>query len=76
MFGRKKKNLLFGAQIEPECRYCRHNGSRDGQEPVCVLHREPKGKACKKYEYDPLRREPRNAPPIHTEQYSEDDFKL
>ena len=29
-----------------------------------------------KYEYDPLMREPRCAPPLHSGSYDEEDFKL
>lgn len=76
MFGKKRKKALFGANIEPDCRYCRHNGAKQGDEPLCTLRLEAKEGKCKKYEYDPLMREPRSAPPLRSGQYSEEDFKL
>ncbi len=76
MFGRKKKKALFGGNIEPNCQYCRRNGSKQGDAPLCTLRLELKDGKCKKYEYDPLRREPRTAPLLQTDRYSEEDFKL
>ena len=52
-----------------------HNGGKDG-EVVCALQRKPEGEACKKYQYDPLRREPRVAPSLHTSQFKPEDFQL
>lgn len=76
MFGKKRKKPLFGANIEPDCGYCRHNGAKSDETPLCTLRLSPKNGRCKKYEYDPLRREPRTAPPLRTDRYSEEDFKL
>lgn len=76
MFGRKRKKALFGANIQPDCKYCRSNGAPQGDEPLCMLKSEPKDGCCKKYSYDPLRREPRQAPPLKNAGYSEEDFKL
>ncbi len=77
MFGKKKrKKSLFGAGIEPSCQYCRRNGGRQGKPALCTLHLEPKDGRCKKYEYDPLRREPRTAPSLRDDRYSQEDFKL
>lgn len=73
---RKKKNPpLFGGNIDPCCAYCQHNGGKDG-EVVCALQRKPEGEACKKYQYDPLRREPRVAPSLRTSQFKPEDFQL
>lgn len=71
----KKKKALFGADIEPSCSYCRHNGGKEG-EVLCTVHCEMADGKCKKYQYDPLMREPRSAPPLRTAQYNEEDFKL
>lgn len=73
---KKKKKALFGGGIEPDCRYCRHNGAQAEGRALCTLGLEMKNRKCKKYRYDPLMREPRSAPPICPEQFSEDDFKL
>ena len=74
LFRKKKKTPLFGGSVEPSCAYCRHNGGRG--EPVCTLRLQPQGEACKRYEYDPLLREPKNAPPLRTSQFSPEDFQL
>ncbi len=76
MFWKKRKKPLFGANIEPCCDYCRQNASKQGEAPLCALRLEPGTGKCKKYEYDPLRREPRPAPSLRSEGYSEEDFKL
>lgn len=76
MFGRKRKKALFGGEIQPDCAYCRRNGAKQDCPPRCTLGLSPKDGKCKKYEYDPLRREPRRAPPLRAGQYSEEDFKL
>lgn len=73
---RKKKKPLFGADIEPNCHYCRQNGASGEKEPLCVLGLQMKNGKCKKYRYDPLRREPRTAPPLRSEGFREEDFKL
>ncbi len=76
MFGRKRKKALFGNDVELDCRYCRHNGAKQGDPPLCTLRLSVKDGKCKKFEYDPLLREPRSAPLLRGERYSEDDFKL
>lgn len=75
MFGKKRKKPLFGADIEPSCAYCRHNGGKEG-EILCALRLEMKNGACKKYCYDPLLREPRRSPDLRVSQFTEEDFKL
>ncbi len=76
MFGRKRKKGLFGSTVAQDCAHCRHNGGRQGEKPLCTLRLEPENGKCKKYAYDPLRREPRRAPTLPREDYSEADFKL
>lgn len=76
LFGKKRRKGLFGGNIPPSCGYCRHNGGKQGGSPLCTLRLEPKDGKCKKYEYDPLRREPRTAPPLQADRYKEEDFKL
>lgn len=75
MFGRKKKKGLFGTQIEQSCAYCRRNGGKPGEPPICTLRLTPKKGKCKKYEYDPLMREPKAAPGLGGG-YTAEDFKL
>lgn len=71
---RKKKKQLFGGQIPPSCAYCRHNGG-SAEQPLCALRLTLKNGKCKKYEYDPLMREPKPAPSL-SGGYRAEDFQL
>ena len=73
MFFRKKKQRLFGAQIDPDCALCQHSASQ-GESTYCALRREAVTGPCKKFAYDPLRREPRRTPPLR--EHDPDEFKL
>jgi hypothetical protein len=75
LFHKKRKNTLFGGDIPPDCAYCRHNSGRQGQ-VLCALRCTMTDGKCRQYAYDPLLREPRPAPSLQTEQFSEEDFKL
>ena len=61
----KKNKALFRAkEYEPACELCRHGKlAPDGQSVLCarrgVMRRQS---SCKKYEYDPLKRQPRRTP--------------
>lgn len=72
MFGRKKKKAPFGTEITPKCSYCRFGGKGENR---CALKLSPEdaGK-CRKYVYDPLKREPHAAPPLR--EYHAEDFEL
>lgn len=70
MFG-KKKPKLFGNEIEPSCEYCIHFSVMAGQ-GRCVFSLSCPD--CGKFQYDPLRREPKAAPPL--KDYSDEDFRL
>ena len=75
MFGRKKKKqfpVLFGSRIEPNCAYCAHNA--DGVQKKCLIGQIPGADGCAKFQYDPLRREPKAERKLG--QYSAEDFKL
>ena len=76
-FWKKKKKPLFGGSIEPSCSYCQHNSGKQG-DVVCALRQapSPEGGACKKYQYDPLQREPRVAPSLRASQFRPEDFQL
>ena len=74
-FRKKKKQTLFGGNIQPSCTYSQHNSGQKG-EVVCALRQKPQGDACKKYQYDPLQREPQVAPTLRTSQYRPEDFQL
>ena len=70
----KKKTKLFGNQIEVNCEYCVNSYDYDGAN-VCRLncYLQPDGN-CSRFMYDPLRRAPRNPPPLET--HDADEFKL
>lgn len=74
-FRKKKKQTLFGGNVPPNCVYCQHNSGKNG-EVICALHQTPVEESCKKYQYDPLQREPSVAPPLRTSQFSPEDFQL
>lgn len=65
-----KKKKAFGDKIEPNCIYCRYNSGN--QTVACRFGNSADD--CKKYEYDPLKRDPASQPKL--KQYSEDDFSL
>ena len=61
MFGRKKKKqtpALFGSRIEPDCAYCAFHA--DGVQKKCLAG-QLGGEHCAKFQYDPLRREPKSS---------------
>ena len=67
---------LFGNHIEPACGYCRNGRpTADGRMILCphagvttLYH------ACRKYRYDPLRRQP--ARQLELPEYDKADFEL
>ena len=70
------KRQLIGKDIEPKCVYCRFGTpAADGDTILCVkkgvLDRDA---GCNKFRYDPLKREPRQAPA--PQQFSAEDFSL
>ncbi len=75
LFQKKQKKALFGGSIPPDCAYCQHNRGKPGQ-VLCALRMAMENGVCKQYRYDPLLREPRQGPTLHTGQYSEKDFEL
>lgn len=59
---------LFGANIAPSCKYCEHiMQSFDGGSMLCdkrgVVDASHK---CRRFVYDPLKREPRKPLPLET----------
>lgn len=73
MFGRKKEKL-FGSDIEPKCSYCTYC-SDSGPGVFCRIGRAPgEDDACGQFSYDPLRRSPIDLPPL--KKHDPDEFKL
>ena len=74
MFGRKKKKqtpALFGSRIEPDCAYCAFHADGVQKKMSCGAARR---RALRKFQYDPLRREPKSEQKLG--QYSAEEFKL
>lgn len=75
MFGRKKKKEpLFGNEIEPDCSYCMHG---PGPAEACAYRQfdeEDPMKTCRAFQYDPLLRAPRTPPPL--KKHDPSDFEL
>lgn len=67
---------IFDSSVEPKCKYCLSGiPTADGIAVLCAK----KGVcdpdfSCRKYRYDPLKREPTPAAPA--QKYTEDDFSL
>ncbi len=68
------KKKLFGNNIPPRCDYCQHYEKNKGGKPVCPYGFQTVGNPCKKYIYDPLKREPQSMPTMP--KFTADDFKL
>ncbi len=68
---------LFKSSIEPQCAYCEHSEiAPGGNVAVCrkiggIMQLHSK---CKKYKYDPLKREPKTI--SLSGDYSKEDFEL
>lgn len=72
MFLSKKK--LFGNNITPRCDYCIYYEKNSSGNPVCPYGLTTVGETCKRYVYDPLKREPKSMPTLP--KFTADDFKL
>ncbi|NLJ30379.1 MAG: hypothetical protein GX424_02040 [Clostridiales bacterium] len=74
MFGKKKNQELFGRNIDATCEYCANYSDFDGA-AVCRLGRRmPPDGACPRFSYDPLKRAPRNLPPLKP--HDPEEFEL
>ena len=74
VFFRKKKQDFFDENREADCACCRHGNGKE-ESPACLLglSHEP-GENCRKFEYDPLKRQPAAMPPLKS--FDPNDFKL
>lgn len=74
MFKRKRKFLeYFDENITPSCKYCENYKKDENGNRKCSL-KQSKNKICKKFIYDPLKREPRVIPVHHN--YNHKDITL
>lgn len=53
---------LFGNNIEPKCEYCCFSRVKDDGTILCYSGSTPQEGGCKKFKYDPLKREPNKLP--------------
>ena len=69
--------MLFKKDIEPSCSYCK-NGVKISQTQVACLRRGVVSAAgqCKKFSYDPLKREPEPPSQLDASKFSLEDFSL
>lgn len=67
---------ILGKGIEPKCAYCEHGKpTPDGANVLCYFCGVPdKDHSCKKFKYDPLKREPLR--PAEPGVFSAEDFSL
>jgi phage terminase small subunit len=63
---------LFGNNIKPNCAYCKNFDSE--MENFCKKGKTIKNDKCRKFDYNPLLRVPKNAPAMMS--FSKEDFEL
>lgn len=67
------RKKLFGNNIEPSCDYCSFGIKNEDGALICLNGSVSDG-ACRKFEYDPLKREPYKTPLLGD--FSPEDFML
>jgi hypothetical protein len=67
------KNKMFGQNIQPDCSYC-ENSATENSFAYCNKGKQLKNGKCRKFEYDPLMRVPKNS--VFKRKYTEQDFKI
>jgi len=63
---KKNKALYRAKDYDPSCELCRHGKlSPDGKSVLCCVRGVMRRTSlCKKYEYDPIKRQPKCAPAL------------
>lgn len=65
---------MFGRKITPSCEYCQYS-FKDNDDILCCNKGIDNAEGmCKRFYYDPLKREPKPTPKLPT--YSAKDFEL
>lgn len=69
--------MLFRKDVEPCCAYCIHSAYVDDESIICVKKGIMKswGK-CRRFEYDPLKRQPEAPSKPMTKGFKEEDFEI
>lgn len=69
--------MLFRKNIEPRCAYCAKGSSINEREVICsrkgIVAKEYH---CRRFRYDPLRREPPRPVKLETAKLAEEDFAI
>lgn len=69
--------MLFRKKIEPSCSYCRFGSRLNDEEAMCMKKGVVAlGGQCRRFRYDPLRREPPTPVSLKNDDLSEADFTL
>ncbi|XOQ43937.1 MAG: tRNA-uridine aminocarboxypropyltransferase [Clostridium sp.] len=61
---KRKKEPLFGNNIEPDCSYCAHGPGPAETCPYRQVDKDDATKSCRAFQYDPLMRAPYAPPPL------------
>ena len=64
---------FFNTARDADCSFCVYNIRKSGQD-FCSARRPMGNPDCRRFRYDPLKRAPRNLPPLR--EYDPDEFKL
>ncbi len=69
--------MLFRKKIEKSCSYCIYGAKLDEDAVLCSKKGlRPLGGKCRKFKYDPTKRQPVKAKALNFDQYSQEDFSL
>ncbi len=69
--------MLFRKKIEKSCSYCIHGAKLDEDSVLCAKKGlRPLSGKCRKFKYDPTKRQPLKAKPLDFQKYSDEDFSL
>lgn len=67
------KKQLFGKNIVPSCVYCEYS-KNEGESQFCTANKQLKNGKCKKFNYNPIMREPKGMAPLKS--FDKEDFTL
>lgn len=69
--------MLFRKQIEPSCSYCIHGQKISERDVVCGKKGiVPVEGSCRKFRYDPIKREPPRPVALKTKGLTTEDFSI
>lgn len=69
--------MLFSKKIPRSCRYCTLGTQVADEQVLCTKHGIVSVHyACRKFEYDPLKRIPKKPKAFNLKKYDNDDFSL